>query len=163
MPEKIQQWKQQIEEHLAPFAHKIPYGNLRFAFTDALLGEAPATNLAMVYEVPGGSTNQINVIARHDAEEFHYLSPDDHEERITYDPEEVTGMLEQVARSVPELRRERLREEIQRWFGEGRSRQEMFVEINKLLQMDFKGGSITHHELKESINYILELGGAKEG
>ena len=163
MSDTLQQWKQHIEEMLAPFAHKVPYGNLRFAFSESILGDDPATNLAMVYEVPGGSTNQINVIARDDGSEFHFLSPDDHEERITTNADEVAQMLVEVARTVPELRRKRLREEIERWFGEGRSRQDMFVEINKLLQMDFKGGSITHHELKESINYILELGGAKGG
>jgi hypothetical protein len=159
--DKAQNWRQRVEEALAPFVSRVPYGNLRVAFSDWDVNGDPALNLAMVYEVPGGSTNQINVTLSYGSGVFSYLSPDDGSEHTTGDIETVVAMLERVARGVPEERRRRLREDVERWFGEGRTHREMFLEINKLLQMDFKGGSITHHELKDGINYILELGKAR--
>jgi hypothetical protein len=159
--DKAHTWRRRVEEALTPFLNRVPYGNLRIAFSEWDVNGAPALNLAVVYEVPGGSTNQINVTLSYSSGVFSYLSLKDGTEHSTEDVEAVVAMLEQVARGVPEERRRRLREDVERWFGEGRSHREMFVEINKLLQMDFKGGSITHHELKEGINYILELGKAK--
>jgi len=161
LEDKIQTWRRRVEEALAPFLSRVPYGNLRLAFSEWDTDGTSALNLAVVYEVPGGSTNQINVTLSCSTGVFSYLSPEDGAEHTTDDMEAVIAMLERVARRVPEERRRRLREDVERWFGEGRSHREMFLEINKLLQMDFKGGSITHHELKEGINYILELGKAR--
>jgi hypothetical protein len=161
LDDKAQTWRRRVEEALAPFCNRVPYGNLRMAFSEWDLNGDPALNLAVVYEVPGGSTNQVNVVLSCRTGAFSYLSPEDGSEYTTDDMDAVIGMLERVAQSVPQERRRRLREDVERWFGEGRSNREMFLEINKLLQMDFKGGSITHHELKEGINYILELGKAR--
>jgi hypothetical protein len=158
--DKAQLWRRRVEEALAPYLNRVPYGNLRMAFTEWEADSSPTVNLAMVYEVPGGSTNQVNVVLARDSGVFTYVSPEHGEEESTEDVEAVVAMLERVAQDVPEERRRRLRQDVERWFGEGRSSREMFLEINKLLQMDFKGGSITHHELKEGINYILELGKA---
>jgi len=161
LDDKAQTWRRHLEEALAPFLNRIPYGNLRLAFSEWDVNGVSSLNLAMVYEVPGGSTNQINVILGRDTGVFSYISPEDGAEHTTEDMEPVIAMLAGIARRVPQERRRRLREDVERWFGEGRTHHEMFLEINKLLQMDFKGGSITHHELKEGINYILELGRAR--
>jgi hypothetical protein len=159
--DKAQTWRRRVEEALAPYLNRVPYGNLRTAFSEWAADNASTVNLAVVYEVPGGSTNQINVVLALQTGVFTYVSPETGDEQSTDDLESVVAMLERIARAVPGERRRRLREDVERWFGEGRTHGEMFVEINKLLQMDFKGGSITHHELKESINYILELGKAR--
>jgi len=159
--DKVQIWRHHVEEALAPFLSRVPYGNLRLAFSEWDVNGKPSLNLAMVYEVPGGSTSQVNVTLRCDSGVFSYISPETGTEQTTEDMAQVTAMLAGAARRVPEERRRRLRQDVERWFGEGRTHHEMFLEINKLLQMDFKGGSITHHELKEGITYILELGRAR--
>jgi hypothetical protein len=151
-------WQSALQEVLERYQHKVSYGNLRAEKTEWTDAGCRVSNLAIVYEVPGGSTNQINVCFGHDDGNFSYVNPVNHDEVSTRDGNEVLAMVESLIHQIPDARQQRLREDIERWFGEGRSHHEMFNEINKLLQLDFKGGSITHQELKYGINYIIELG-----
>ena len=41
------------------------------------------------------------------------------------------------------------------WLSEGKTRREMFSEMNKLLQNEFLGGRITNDELKAGIQHIV--------
>src|SRR5438132_9948524 len=51
-----------LQELISPYAGKIEYGNLRSQASDWDTGDGPRiTNVAIVYETPGGSTDQINV------------------------------------------------------------------------------------------------------
>ena len=55
-----------LRELIAPYAGKVEYGNLRSQASDWDTGEGPRiTNVAIVYETPGGSTDQINVSFDH--------------------------------------------------------------------------------------------------
>lgn len=153
----LQAWEQRLEALLADYKHRVAYGNLR-AQRSEWSGGARVVNYALVYELPGGSTSQINVAYDEDDAAFRFVDADSAEERSCADPEAVLEMVQRSIRRIPERRLERLRQDIERWFGEGKSSHDMFLEINKLLQTDFKGGSLTHQELKAGINYILQLG-----
>ena len=110
----------------------------------------------MVYETPGGSTTQINIV--YDTEEgtFSYLSDDlDHTVTST-DPHEVVEMVQRHADRIPQKRIEALKKTIDIWLEEGKSRREMFSEMNKLLQNEFLGGQITSDELKAGIQHIVK-------
>ena len=48
-----------------------------------------------------------------------------------------------------------LKNTIDIWLSEGKSRREMFGEMNKLLQSEFLGGRITNDELKAGIQHIV--------
>jgi hypothetical protein len=50
-----------------------------------------------------------------------------------------------------------LQEQIESWYEEGKCQRELFAEMNKLLQSDFLGGSITQRELKLGIKHAIEL------
>jgi len=41
------------------------------------------------------------------------------------------------------------------WLAEGKTRSEMFGEMNKLLQTEFLGGRIANEELKAGIQHIV--------
>ena len=153
------QWLRSIEALLQPYRHRIAYGNLRWQTTEWESGAERTTNLAVVYELPGGSTNQINVSYNHVGSRFSFLGLDADSEQVSENPQEATRMLEEAIREIPERRLARLYEDIERWFGEGKTSHEMFQEINSLMQTDFKGGSLTHQELKAGINHVLKLGG----
>ncbi len=157
LPPMLQQWEQRLEELLANYKYRVAYGNLR-AQRSQWTASAEVVNFALVYELPGGSSSQINV-EYHAAEGcFRFIDVDTAEERTCHDPEQVLRMLRDSISRIPERRLQRLRDDIQRWFGEGKSSHDMFLEINKLLQTDFKGGTLTNQELKAGIQYILELG-----
>jgi hypothetical protein len=109
----------------------------------------------VVYETPGGSTTQINITYDPDESEFSYLS-DDLDETVTCeDPHEVVEMVKRHARNIPEKRLQALYNTIDIWLSEGKSRREMFGEMNKLLQNEFLGGRITNEELKAGIQHIV--------
>jgi len=149
-------WQLRVEEALSDYAHKVTYGNLRCTWSQWQTGGHPVTNLAVVYELPGGSTNQINQSFRHDDGSICYLDGDG-VECLTRDLTIPLRLLEQAIAEIPARREQSLQETIRRWFGEGKTKQEIFKEINQLLQTDFKGGSLTHTELKTGINYVLQL------
>ena len=153
------EWLRSALALLRPYRHRVGYGNLRHETTEWTSDGEKTTNLAVVYELPGGSTNQINISYNQATEGFSFLGLDADSEQVSSDPQQALGMLEEAVRQIPERRLERLYEDIERWFGEGKTSHEMFKEINSLLQTDFKGGSLTHQELKAGIHHILKLGG----
>jgi len=153
----LEQWQQRLRALLADYEHRLAYGNLRGQCFDWPDGGQVAT-CALVYELPGGSTSQIHVEYNHAEGAFHFIDVDTAEEQSVPDGGEVLQAVAETIRRIPERRLQRLRQDIERWFGEGKSSHEVFLEINKLLQTDFKGGSLTHPELKAGIAYVLELG-----
>ena len=66
-------------------------------------------------------------------------------------------MIAQEVRGIPERRLQRLHAQIESWCGEGMGQSAVFAEMNKLLQSDFLGGSITQRELKLGIMHAIEL------
>ena len=148
----------QIEEILRPHLHQIPYGNVRSHYTCWADECGSTANLAIVYEVPGGSTNQINIIYHETTATFDYLALDSSEECVTTSPEEVYRFVRDAVERIPDIRRQRLEEDICRWAAQGMTQKELFQRITMLLQIeDLKGGTVTLQEMKKGIKYILEI------
>ena len=153
----LEQWEQRFQALFDDYKYRVVYGNLR-ASRSEWNGDGGTVNFALVYELPGGSSSQINIEYHRADGSFRFVDVDTAEERSCCDPHAALQALHESIKRIPERRLRRLREDIDRWFGQGKSSHDMFLEINKLLQTDFKGGSLTHQELKAGIGYILELG-----
>ncbi|MGQ9520518.1 MAG: hypothetical protein ACUVTP_10600 [Candidatus Fervidibacter sp.] len=147
--------QKQLVATLAPYMGKVSFGNLRFQTSEWAEGNRCYFNIAIVYETPGSSTNQLNITV--DEIEGELVFVDGENERRTKDLKEAIQFVEEAVRSIPERRLERLRETVRRWAGQGRSRAEVLAELNRLLRADLIGGTITHHELKATIQYCLQL------
>lgn len=147
--------QKQLVATLAPYMGKVSFGNLRFQTSEWAEGDRRYFNIAIVYETPGSSTNQLNITV--DEMEGELVFVDGENERRTKDLKEAIQFVEEAVRSIPERRLERLRETVRRWAGQGRSRAEVLAELNRLLRADLIGGTITHHELKATIQYCLQL------
>ena len=137
-----------------PAEKRIRYGNLRSEISRGS-DEGEAANAAVVYETPGGSTTQINIVYDEGARTFSYLSDDLGETLPSTDPREVLAMVRRHAETIPDKRLQALKGTIDIWMSEGKSRREMFSEMNKLLQNEFLGGRITNDELKAGIQHIV--------
>ncbi len=146
-----------IKEKLSPFQGMVTYGNLRWGAHLWGEGEDSTYVFSLVYETPGGSTNQLSVYYRPVLDRFEALGQQPEEDLRTSSLEEVIQWLEEKVMRIPKIRLAKLKSNIDQWFASGRTRMEMLQEMNKLLQVDFKGGSITHTELREGIQYILSL------
>jgi hypothetical protein len=163
-PEPLARFKQGLDELVHAVSHprerRIAYGNLRHEYSDWTAGGEQSTNIAVIYETPGGSTVQINVT--HENGEFAYLAPDSGDRVTTPDPDAALQMIAQEVREIPERRARRLREQVESWCQQGLCQRDMFAEMNKLLQSDFLGGSITQRELKLGIKHAIDLRRADE-
>ncbi len=137
-----------------PTEKRIRYGNLRSEISRGA-GNGEVANAAVVYETPGGSTTQINITYDESEGTFSYLSDDLDETVVCGDPLEVVAMVRRHAQRIPEKRMHALFDAIDIWMSEGKSRREMFSEMNKLLQNEFLGGRITTEELKAGIQHIV--------
>jgi hypothetical protein len=153
----LEQWEQRLRALLVDYEHRVLYGNLRAQRTE-WPANGGVVNFALVYELPGGSSSQLNIEYHRADNIFRFVDVESAEERQCPSGDAALGIVRDTITRIPERRLHRLREDIERWYGEGKSSHEMFLEINKLLQTDFKGGSLTHPELKAGIAYVLELG-----
>ena len=113
-------------------------------------------NVAIIYETPGGSTCQVNIAYDHNTGDFSYLNPELAETIKTDAVQDVLAMVETHVRSIPDKRVRRLQSQIDGWVGEGKTRSQLFGELNKLLQTEFLGGRINTNELKQAIQYAIE-------
>ncbi|MFW6157111.1 MAG: hypothetical protein ACOC7J_07310 [Armatimonadota bacterium] len=149
-----QELEQVIQSRTHPAEKRIRFGNLRSEISRGS-DNGDVANAAVVYETPGGSTTQINIVYDPEKQAFSYLSDDLDETVTSDDPHEVVRMVERHADSIPDKRLEALKNTIDIWLSEGKSRREMFSEMNKLLQNEFLGGRITNEELKAGIQHIV--------
>jgi hypothetical protein len=163
-PQTLAEFRQKLDDLVDSVSHprerRIAYGNLRHEYSDWGSGDEASTNVAVIYETPGGSTVQINVTFEHG--EFSYLDPHDGEKITVTDPHTPLQMIAHEVRDIPERRLARLREQIDTWCAEGLCQRDMFAEMNKLLQSDFLGGSITQRELKLGIKHAIDMRRAAE-
>ena len=150
----LERFLETLQNSLEPYLGRIAYGNLRKEVSEWSSDGTHSTNLALGYESPGGSTDQINVAFDHKGGLFHITN--EHGDEVTPDPEVVANAVMLRVEAIPAKRAATLRRCVNEWLGEGRSRGQMFVEANRLLQSGFRGGSITHEELKDVIRYIVD-------
>jgi len=154
--DKLTEWADKIYEAMKPYLHQIPYGNLRAEFSSWMEEHGKIENLAIVYEVPGGSTNQINVTFHESGNKYSYIDVDTHDEVFTENIDDIISFIIKLVLTIPTIRVSRLQEDIDRWYAMGMCQKDLFQKMTKLLQIeDLRGGTITMHEMKAGIAYIL--------
>jgi hypothetical protein len=142
-----------LRQEIAPYAGRVEYGNLRHKIDVWETGAGRITNVALVYETPGGSTDQINVSFDHEKAQFSVI---DEAEHCTDCVEEVLARILPRVANIPVKRREAVCDEIRRQFDSGIGRAGLFGHITRYLQSDFKGGTITHQELQEAMRFAIQ-------
>lgn len=144
-----------IESCQHPVERRIRYGNLRSEVSENRDDGSVVSNAAVVYETPGGSTTQINITYDENTATFSFLSADLEGTVTSQRPERVLAMLQEHTQSIPDKRLRALCAQIDAWLAEGKTKRELFGEMNKLLQAEFLGGRITIEELKAGIQHIV--------
>lgn len=148
-----------IAQYTQPYERRIGYGNLRREYSEWGDGEEKITNIAIIFETPGGSTAQINVTYDHGRDVFCPTQTANDEPYETQSVEEIMEFIRAQVQQIPQKRRESLKRQVEIWNEEGMSRGEIFSQMNKLLQLEFVGGRITNAELRDAINYAIKLRG----
>lgn len=138
-----------------PQERRIGYGNVRHEYSEWGEGDERYTNIAVIYEVPGGSTCQFNVSYNHKAGQFTYLDWETGERVETTSPEQVLRVLEAELHAIPARRHESLLAQVERWLQDGMSRSDVFAQLNKLLQAEFLGGRINNRELGDAVQHVV--------
>ena len=146
-----------VQECIAPYMGRVEYGNLRSRISQWDCGDGePVTNVALVYETPGGSTDQINIAYYHESR--HYALVDANEGEVTTDSlEAVVASVKPRISCIPEKRLETLFAEIRRHVDGGSNTPGgLFGHLNRIMQSEFKGGTITHLELRDAMTYAMK-------
>ncbi len=144
-----------LKRYTEPQEQRIGYGNLRYECSYWSRSSEAITNIAVIYETPGGSTAQLNITYDYDAGEFSYLRPEDGEKVVTHDPRQAGAVIQDYINQISARRLTQLHHQIDTWVQEGKSRSQLFGELNKLLQAEFLGGRINTTELKQGIQYAI--------
>ncbi len=129
----------------------IAYGNVRYQKWE----NTGRINIGIIYETPGGSTNQIN-IEFHGAEgRFAMPQCEGDGQFESTDLDAVLATVRQHVDQIPEKRMEKLRDYVDSWVEEGRTRPAIFEKLNGFLYQELKGGRITHDELNRGCRYVV--------
>jgi hypothetical protein len=145
-----------IQDCIGPFAGRVEYGNLRSRVSDWDCGDGePITNVALVYETPGGSTDQINITYYHKSGTFALIDAEEGEV-MTPSIDLVLKNIQPRISGIPSKRRETLYAEIRRQVDSGSNTAGLFGHLNRLMQSEFKGGTITHLELRDAMTYAMQ-------
>jgi len=142
-----------IDRYRYPEERRIGYGNLRQEYSNWEKDGNTTTNVAIVYETPGGSTAQINITYDDRDDEFSYLEQSQGETATTECVDSVLEVVRGQVAAIPQKRRGVLLRQVEVWCTEGRA---VFEELNKLLQSEFLGGRISHVELRQAINHAIK-------
>lgn len=141
---------------LTPHLHQVPYGNLRSQYSRWDADNGTVANLAIVYELPGGSTDQINITYHEPSGVFSYLALDSERECHTTVLDDVLRMVTGAIEAIPHRRAEQLLASIDYWAAQSMPYQEMLQQLNRLLHMeDMRGGAITPREMQIGIAHLL--------
>lgn len=145
-----------LRELIAPYAGKIEYGNLRAHASDWDTGEGPCiSNVAIVYETPGGSTDQINVSFDHGSGCFSAID-DCGAECQTALPADVLERIRPLILGIPAKRIDHLREEIKRQLDSGLPPAGVVGHLNRLMNSELRGGTITHLEMRDAMTFAVQ-------
>lgn len=155
--EHLQRLCASINEIMLPFAGRVEYGNLRMRISEWDCGKrGRITNIALVYETPGGSTDQINVEYFHTSGEFSVIVEAQDGECSTYEVEYVLSCIRERIASIPRKRLDTLKSEIQRQLESGSNTTGLVGHLNRMMNSDFKGGAITHHEMRDAMTFAVQ-------
>ncbi len=159
--ETYQDFKQRLDSLIASFQSpeewRIGHGNLRHDYSSWESGDECGTNIAVIYETPGGSTTQLNYTFDHNTGVFSYLDAALEKRIETSDPEQVLADINAHIATIGLKRIEQLKVTIDAWLEEGKERSQVFAELNKLLQAEFLGGRINSAELKAGIQHVVAM------
>jgi len=146
-----------LQELVAPYRGKIEYGDLREQI-DCWEGAdgTKTSNVAVVYETPGGSTDQINISFDHATGRFSLIIEDVDGEYLTDSVDEVLAQIRPRILGIPEKRREHLRAEIRRKIDAGEPRTALVGHLNRLLSSEFRGGRVTHLEMRDAMTFAVQ-------
>lgn len=154
--ETLREW---LDRHIASVQHpqerRIGYGNVRHEYSEWGAGDEQVTNIAIIYEIPGGSTSQLNIDYNHATGRFSYLDPESCTRTDTDDLAVVKHLIEAEVTAIPSKRETSLFTEVEGWTRGGMSRSDIFAELNKLLQAEFLGGRINNRELKAAVQHVV--------
>jgi homoserine kinase len=151
----LEELRARIQELISPCAGRVEYGNLRSRISDWDNPDgSKITNLALVYETPGGSTDQINVSYHHQTGQFAVI--DQEGEKTTSSLEVVLAAVRPRVSGIPARRQEALRDEIRRQIDGGSNTAGLFGHLNRMLQSEFKGGTLTHLELRDAMTFAVQ-------
>ena len=156
--ERLTELCSRIQEFIAPYAGRVDYGNLRSQISKwDCAHSGPITNIALVYETPGGSTDQINISYYHLAVSFAFVDAQEGEITTTSIEEVMHTVAERVS-AIPAKRRETLCSEVRREIDSGNATSASGVmgHLNRLMQSEFKGGTITHLELRDAMMFAVQ-------
>lgn len=157
LDEALQQILARIEETIAPFRGRVDYGNLRLdlgRWEGGANGEI--TNIALVYETPGGSTDQINVCFFHRTGQYSLIDTDQGE-IVTMSVDEVIDAISPRITGIPARRQRHLNEEIARQLEAGGDTAGIVGHLNRMMQSGFRGGAITIQEMKAAMTFAVQL------
>lgn len=158
--EVFQAFKQRLDRMISacqqPEERRIGYGNIRHEYCEWCREGVNDTNIAIIYETPGGSTTQINITFNHLTGEFMYLNEDLETQVFITDPDQVLQYVEDHMRQIPGKRLVQIEKTIDAWVSQGKGRSEIFAELNKLLQTEFLGGRVNNNELKHGIQHLVK-------
>ncbi|MBP8951584.1 MAG: hypothetical protein KBI47_04290 [Armatimonadetes bacterium] len=146
-----------IATYQTPPERRVGYGNLRHEYSHWKKESEEITNIAVIYETPGGSTTQLNVTYNHHDNTFAYLDDGLGDYKETQDPREILEFIHSHVEGIPEKRQAQLDSQVDDWMGQGKSSREVFGQLNKLLQEEFLGGRVTTNELKCAIQHAIKL------
>jgi len=110
---------ERLDELLIPFIGRVQYGNLRRKVTEWGDGDERTRNLAVIYESPGGSTNQVNIMYLPTQDAFTTVDPETGKERQTKDIAPLLELIGRHAETIPGYRAERLHQMIDEWVSDG--------------------------------------------
>ena len=154
--EELKNWLDKVIASLQhPQERRIGYGNARHEYSEWGSGDEQVTNIAIIYEIPGGSTCQLNITYNHADGTFSYLDEETGERITTSDVGQIRELIERELQGIPEKRRQSLFQQVERWLDEGMSRSDVFAQLNKLLQAEFLGGRINNKELQAAVQYVV--------
>lgn len=154
--EELKKLCDRIHECMQPYAGRVEYGNLRSHISEFDCGDGDqVTNIALVYETPGGSTDQINVSYHHASGVVKLI--DAHEgEQDTTDFGLVVECVHGRITSIPRKRVETLYGEIRRQIDAGSNTAGLVGHLNRMMNSGFKGGTITHHEMRDAMTFAVQ-------
>lgn len=147
-----------IQECIAPFAGRIEYGNLRMKVDAWHPGQdGTITNVALVYETPGGSTDQINTTFHQTTRQYSLIDIEcDCGEFTTGSLDELMGRIRVRVAAIPEKRIEHLRGEIRRQLDSGMTTAGVVGHLNRMMNSGLRGGTMTHLEMRDAMSYAVK-------
>ena len=90
-----------VLSYQAPPERRKGYGNLRHEYSNWKRETEVVTNVAVIYETPGGSTTQLNITFSTATGEFQYLDSDLGDQVTTQDGREALCIIRDHVETIP--------------------------------------------------------------